>query len=369
MICSVIIPYYNRMEHITNALKTLNQQDFDADDFEVILAEDGSHDFNQEAIDGMNLKIAVRYFNTMKNIGRAYARNLGILHAKGELLVFLDSDMLVKPDYVSQHVNFHQRVFPDQMVLQIGLRNLLYNKPYNNLTNRLTKLAFEEDYDHEERHGLFQLISENLGSLRSNWLYTYTNNMSIPKKAVELFGGFDENFKGWGLEDTEFGYRQNKNGVRIMYNPNIEAFHQYHSEQFTKDKAVEWEKNLKYFIGKYKDDFPVNLLRMLPESDLKYQDMFSMPEDVCREETQKIHINYEKTLRMVYDLSERKFAKTLMVKDPTIQMLSDLVAANSNTRYNIMCSRNDLDLIIWIQNYITNSQVLLYTYAPRSFEH
>ncbi|HEX9058759.1 MAG TPA: glycosyltransferase [Clostridia bacterium] len=363
MKCSIIVPYYNRREHLANTLKSLNQQDFDVKDFEVILVEDGSHDFDQEMIDGMDLKITVRYLNTVNNIGRAYTRNLGILHAKGELLIFLDSDMLVKPDYVSQHVKFHQMVFPDQMVLQIGLRNLLCNKPYEDLPNRLAWLTFEKDYSLEERHNLFQSVSENLGSLRSSWLYTYTNNMSIPKKAVELFGGFDENFNGWGLEDTEFGYRQNKNGVRLMYNPNIEAFHQYHSEQFTREKAIEWEKNLKYFIGKYENDFPVNLLRMLPESDLKYQDMFSMPEDVYSEETRKIHINYEKTLRMVYDLSERKFEKMLMVKDPPIEMLSDLAAANPDTQYMVMCSKNNLDLIVWIQNYITNSQVLLYTYG------
>jgi glycosyltransferase involved in cell wall biosynthesis len=343
-------------------LRTLNQQDFDVKEFEVILAEDGSHDFSQKIIDGMNFNIDIRYFNTMKNTGRSYARNLGILHAKGELLIFLDSDMLVKPDYVSQHINFHRKVFPDQMVLQIGLRNLLYNKPFEDLPNRLAELTFRKDYDNEERHNLFRLISENLGSLRSSWLYTFTNNISIPKKAVELFGGFDENFKGWGLEDTEFGYRQNKKGVSIMYNPNIEAYHQYHDEQFTREKAVQWEKNLKYFIDKYKDDFAVNLLRMLPESDLKYQDMFSMPEDVYCEETQKIHVNYEKTLRMVYDLCERNFAKTIMLKEPSIQMLSELVAANPATRYNVICSRNNLDLIIWIQNYISNSQVLLYTH-------
>jgi glycosyltransferase involved in cell wall biosynthesis len=342
---------------------TLNRQDFDANGFEVILAEDGSHDFNQNMIDEMNLRISVRYYNTMKNTGRGNARNLGILHAQGELLIFLDSDMLVKPDYVSQHVKFHQKVFPDQMVLQIGLRNLLFDKTCEDLPNRLNKLILAEDYCHEDRHHLFQLISENLGSLRSNWLYTYTNNISIPKKAVELFGGFDENFKGWGLEDSEFGYRQNRNGVKIMYNPNIEAFHQYHDEQFTRDKALEWDRNLKYFIGKYENDFPVSVLRMLPESDLKFHDMLSMPQEDYRKETQKIHINYEKILRMVYDISEREFSRTLMVKEPSIHILSKLVAANSDTRYTVMCSRDNLDLIIWIQNHINNSQVSLYTYA------
>ncbi|HEX2926406.1 MAG TPA: glycosyltransferase [Ruminiclostridium sp.] len=363
MKCSIIIPYYKRREHLENTLRTLNQQDFDANEFEVLLIEDGSDDFNQEIIDKMGLNINVRYFNTTKNVGRSYARNFGISHAKGELLVFMDSDMLVKSDYISQHLNFHNRVFPESMVLQVGLRNLLYDKSYENLPNRLQMLAFKKDYDHEDRHGLFQLVSENLGSLRSSWLYTYTNNLSIPKKAVELFGGFDENFKGWGLEDTEFGYRLSKNGVKIMYNPNIEAFHQYHDEQFTREKEKQWDKNLKYFMHKYEKDFPVNLLRMLPESDIKYQDMFAMPEEAMREETRKIHMNYEKSLRMVYDLSERKFEKTLTVKDISIEILSDMVSSNPNTRYVVICSKNKLDLIIWIQNYMTNSQVLLFTYS------
>jgi Predicted glycosyltransferases len=363
MRCSIIIPYYKRREQLLNTLETLNLQDFDVNDFEVLLIEDGSEDFSQEIIDNMKFKINIRYFNTTKNAGRARTRNLGISQAKGELLILLDSDMLVKPDYVSRHYDFHTRVFPDTLVLQMGLRNLLYDRLYDNLTNRLTELAFKKDYDHEERQNLFQLISENLGSLRSSWLYTYTNNLSIPQKAVDLFGGFDEKFKGWGLEDTEFGYRLSKNGVKIMYNPGIEAFHQYHDEQFTREKEIEWERNLKYFMSKYKEDFSVNLLRMLPESDIKYQDMFALSKEAMQEETRKIHINYEKSLRMVYDLTERRFEKTLTVKDITVEILSDLVSSNPDTRYVVICSKDKLELIIWIQNHITNSQVLLFTYT------
>src|SRR4030066_388777 len=100
--------------------------------------------------------------------------------------------------------------------------------------------------------------------LRSSWHLIFSNNISTSKKAIDKFGGFDDNFKGWGLEDTEFGYRLYKNGVKIIYNPNIEVIHQYHEYSFDDKRYTQWNRNFEFFVKKH-PDIPVLLQGILKE--------------------------------------------------------------------------------------------------------
>ena len=92
---SIIIPYYNTASLTDDLLSTLERQV--TEECEIILVDDGSdkeytyHDFD-------NLKI----FRILSNKGVSRARNLGIKKAKGEYIVFIDSDDLVSEDYIEQ---------------------------------------------------------------------------------------------------------------------------------------------------------------------------------------------------------------------------------------------------------------------------
>ncbi|NNH34574.1 glycosyltransferase family 2 protein [Acinetobacter sp. NIPH 2377] len=97
---SVIIPVYNRQNLIGKCIESLNNQNLDKSDFEVIFIDDYSSDKSIEAIETKVSKdINYRILKRPINSGSASApRNDGILAAKGKYLFFIDSD-----DYIFEY--------------------------------------------------------------------------------------------------------------------------------------------------------------------------------------------------------------------------------------------------------------------------
>ncbi|MDE9618743.1 glycosyltransferase family 2 protein [Citrobacter portucalensis] len=96
---SIIIPTYNNAELITATLASIHQSI--TDDVEVIIVNDGSTDLTEERINAFYREKDchnVKYINH-KNQGVAITRNVGLAHATGKYIGFVDSDDIVCPDY------------------------------------------------------------------------------------------------------------------------------------------------------------------------------------------------------------------------------------------------------------------------------
>ncbi len=87
---SVIIPTYNRLPMLKEAVDSVLSQDFE--DFELIVVDDGSADGTAEEIKKYGGR--VRFLQVSENRGVSAARNRGLLHARGKYVAFLDSDDL-----------------------------------------------------------------------------------------------------------------------------------------------------------------------------------------------------------------------------------------------------------------------------------
>lgn len=87
---SVIIPTYNRLPMLREAIQSVLEQDFE--DFELIVVDDGSTDGTVEELKKYGGR--VRYIYYPENRGVSFARNRGIIEAKGKYIAFLDSDDL-----------------------------------------------------------------------------------------------------------------------------------------------------------------------------------------------------------------------------------------------------------------------------------
>ncbi|MGL5647809.1 MAG: bifunctional glycosyltransferase/CDP-glycerol:glycerophosphate glycerophosphotransferase [Clostridium sp.] len=93
---SVIIPVYNVEAYIKETLDSLFNQTLK--DFEVILIDDGSTDKSKEIIENYVKNLENFRLIEQKNGGPSKARNRGILEAKGEYIVFMDSDDIIPID-------------------------------------------------------------------------------------------------------------------------------------------------------------------------------------------------------------------------------------------------------------------------------
>ena len=103
IIISVIVPVYNVEKYIRDCLDSIVRQSFTA--FEVILVDDGSTD-NSSIICEEYAKQDVRFVVVHKsNGGLSDARNVGLEHANGQYIVFIDSDDKVSEDYLQVLIN------------------------------------------------------------------------------------------------------------------------------------------------------------------------------------------------------------------------------------------------------------------------
>ena len=111
LVASVVIPVYNRKQILKKVLNSLFVQDFPDEQFEIIVIDDGSTDGSGEMVMSMvdsmpEHKRHLRYC-WQERKGPAVARNQGIRMARGRLVIFIDSDLIVCPEFVRIHVNAH----------------------------------------------------------------------------------------------------------------------------------------------------------------------------------------------------------------------------------------------------------------------
>lgn len=241
---SVIIPTYNRARNLKNCLESLTWQDFNA--FEVLVCDDGSSDNSREIALAYQDRLNLRY-RWQEDLGfrAAAARNLGLQLARGKLLVFLDSDLVVPPRFLSAHRDAHQQAqakgqkvvvnsYVNRMLEQqdddLGLPPAEYIPRHRNILKP----------DSRDRYELFER-----GTPVAETYFLDSNALSMTRKDLEKVGGFDAGFIGWGHEDTELGYRLAAHGIRLLLlKEGAEAYHQYHyvSELKDEERAVNWRR-------------------------------------------------------------------------------------------------------------------------------
>ena len=105
---SVILCTYNRDKYIYNVLKSVAENDYPHDQYELVLVNNNSTDGTENECRRFQADypdIRFRYF-LETNQGLSYARNCGIRNAQGDLLVYVDDDATVNPEYLRTYSDF-----------------------------------------------------------------------------------------------------------------------------------------------------------------------------------------------------------------------------------------------------------------------
>jgi|HigsolmetaGSP11D_1036233.scaffolds.fasta_scaffold01496_10 glycosyltransferase involved in cell wall biosynthesis len=248
---SVVITTYNGKKQIQACLLSLNHQILKQDEsFNVVVVDDGSDDGTDEVIGKLRLNYDCKYLYKERTptSSRAAARNMGIRHCDGDIIIFLDGDQIVGPTFIQEHLRSHRW---NRDIVVVGLRN--YLSPG---TIDLGKLARSFSPDNlppvqksDGRCQVFARFSENLGFIRTAWHLGYSCNVSVRKAHLDRVGYFNEGFIGWGLEDCELMFRLCQAGLRMVLNKHALTYHQYHESAWNESKYQQWYENLKYFIS------------------------------------------------------------------------------------------------------------------------
>lgn len=222
MVLSVIIPTFNRAEILKECLEAIFKQDFPKQDYEVIVVDDGSKDETRELL----VKFGARHknfkFYHQKNQGQGVARNLAVQHAQGNIVVLIGDDIIVKENFLSEHVRFHLRYAAEnETVLGLTLWHpKLHITPFMAwLTNGSSIFG---------RFGGHQFAYEKLaGKTEADFNFFYTSNISLKRSLLDKYP-FDPTFSGYGWEDIELGYRLHlREGLRLFYNPDAIGYHDH----------------------------------------------------------------------------------------------------------------------------------------------
>jgi glycosyltransferase involved in cell wall biosynthesis len=227
MKASVIIPYWNRKEHLLLTLDAILNQSMTLQSYEVIVIDDGS----DQSIENL-ISSDVTLIRT-PHLGAAAARNRGIKIAKGEIIIFIDSDILVEETFIENHYNFHAE--NDKMVA-LGARF------HMDATGAIQSI--------DTRFKLLERYSKKISDLNHPWFMTYTCNVSLQRK-MALTEQFDENYVFWGLEDSEWAYRLYCQGLNFAFLETVNSRHLFHDRTMTPEKFSGWKRNLDYSIKKH----------------------------------------------------------------------------------------------------------------------
>jgi len=212
---SLILPCLSDAATLAVTLDGIADQDFDLSRIQVIVVDDGSEPPLGETVRKFceRSPADVLYIRNPNNLGRAASRNRGIAAAFGEILVFMDVDQLLDPEFLTEM----DREFGGDLEQSVRANTAVWPP-------LLEKSAFLRYYD---TRFLGKRSQEEIARINLNDLlprYYATTCIATGRAAVQRAGAFDEQFRQYGCEDEELGVRLHKAGVLLRLSLRAKSF-------------------------------------------------------------------------------------------------------------------------------------------------
>lgn len=264
---SVIITVYNRINYLEKCLHSIFNQSLKPN--EIIICDDGSQenilDFFKRFSN--NSEIKLKYvWQEHKGFRAGRSRNNGVLISEGDILVFIDSDIVLTRNYIrtiydflSKEHNFFISNYPVRLTKeQTNRLSLLDIKNFNYKIITL-KQKFKI---------LRQFLEDNFYSITNKMRKKYNRKApklragvcAILRKDYYDVNGYDERFIGWGNEDDNLSkrlYMKGLNGINLgLFDFPIHLYHEpFHNngERPNKELANELKKEIN--SGVYRTNF------------------------------------------------------------------------------------------------------------------
>jgi GT2 family glycosyltransferase len=197
---SVIVCTYNRAAMLEQLLEALTKQTLLPDEYEVIVAIDGSTDDSAEVCQKMAGKLPnLRTILKTKNVGFSVAANDAMKIAKGEWLAFTDDDCLPYPNWI------------ERMRDALRLDDIVAGGIDSPVINYLTLGANISEFHPFMKYGIRNQVGFIAGA-----------NMGFRRETLRVVGGFREEFS---IPDMELILRARKQGYKIFFHPECRILH------------------------------------------------------------------------------------------------------------------------------------------------
>ncbi|OMF98467.1 glycosyltransferase family 2 protein [Paenibacillus sp. FSL R7-0337] len=278
---SVIIPTYNMKTFLYHTLDYLSKQIVESNhNYEIIIVDDGSTDETGELIGGFsNLIPVLKYYRRERDDKscRARARNIGIKQSAGDIITFLDSGIVIPPNFISTVIKKYKMTTSEIVLHYILGKRIDSTKDDISMLKGLSPDTLEaisgklrtniKWMDH--RNEMFCLMNDDINKYQAPWVLSDSACLTLSKQLVARVNGFDDSYITWGVEDVDFLYRAHKAGGNLRVEREAFAFHLPHPSEESEIKVSSNQSNKLKFHQKFYD-LETEMYTLYPNSYLNY---------------------------------------------------------------------------------------------------
>lgn len=217
-ILSVVIPTYRRPAVLSACLEHLERQTV-ADRIEAIVVSDGHDPATVDAVTNRAWKIPVT-FREIPKAQQGAARNEGVRHAKGSVILFLGDDHLLAPGACAAHLAAHEG---HASLAVLGFSEWDPSVGITPVMRWLDKTGWQFGYAFLTPYAGQRVPEEQ------QHRFTYAGNLSLSADVARAVP-FPEGVAEYGWEDVVFGMELRKHGVGLFYEPAARALHRHRIE-------------------------------------------------------------------------------------------------------------------------------------------
>jgi len=200
------------------ALEAFRAEALPAEQFEVIIADDGSSDGTEALVASFEADYRIKYcFQEDRGYRVSAVRNLGAKLAEGEVLAFFDTGEIPSPSFAASHLSAYTRL-PNVRRAMTGLIcgwNAGVRQNAEGMTAEQLYTSIPKETD--PRFQSLARVGFDLGKLALPPMLWWGGNISIRTEDFWESGGFDESFREYGVEDVELAYRLWGRGIEFGF--------------------------------------------------------------------------------------------------------------------------------------------------------
>ncbi|MBC5836627.1 glycosyltransferase family 2 protein [Flavobacterium muglaense] len=227
---TLLITTYNWPEALDITLRSIENQSIKPT--EIIIADDGSTKETKNLIEKWKVKLKIPIIHSwQEDIGfrAAASRNKAIVKSSGDYIIMIDGDLILHPEFIENHIKHcksnHFNIGPRVLIKEDYSKKLLEKKSID--------FSIQSNHILANRKNIINsnVLSKIFSHLTKSHRQVRSCNMACFKKDLIKVNGFNEDFIGWGREDTELVVRLlNANVKRKNIKFNANTLHIYHKE-------------------------------------------------------------------------------------------------------------------------------------------